>query len=363
MDASVWVALFLPALLEVAAYLFVSMGAVAVLGPFGLMKAIRLPARLGIEAVKEEELDDAQRRWFHELDGLLGSQGFRPALTCVARGLSSKNLSRLYLSTGDPAIAVASALSDTKEGATLARSYVEFATEFQDGTSVLTTPMLEQGGLVAHPQSKVYRHPRARNPLALKQRHDAHVRPLLARGARFLTAEQLPGVMEADHARKMEHNVHAQRWRRDGDAYRLTFRNALRAVAGYLNPFSEQPWDQRVAIALVLALVPMLGTLTLSMGQLFWMPALESLAPSLDPNTAWLVAFAPVTLFGSLALGLALEARAVPWVFFFHLAENGALAPDGRTTLQSVAGLAIVIAGVRAAGWVSNLVNARRQLV
>ena len=76
----------MPALLEVATYLCWSLGAVAVLGPAALLKTIRMPARLGIQPVKEEELDDAQRRWFTELDGLLGSQGFRPAMNVVATG-------------------------------------------------------------------------------------------------------------------------------------------------------------------------------------------------------------------------------------------------------------------------------------
>jgi hypothetical protein len=356
-------ALLLPALLDVATYLVWSMGAVVVLGPMALLKTVRLPARLGIQEVKEAELDDAQRRWFAELDGLLGSQGFRPALTCVAAGLPSKNLSRLYLSTGDPTIAVASAVSDTKQDVRLAKSYVEFAADFQDGTSVLTTPVLEQGGLVAHPQARVFRHPRLRNPLALKQKHDEHLRPLLARGARFYTAEQLAEVVEADHARKMEHNVALKRWRRDGDAYRLTFRNALRVVAQYLNPFSEQAWDVRVAIALVLALIPSLGAIVLGVAQPAWQPWAQSLSPGLQPGIAWLCVFTPVVLLGAAVLGAVLEARAVTWVFFFHLAENGALGPDGRSTFESLAALAVILAGVKTAGWTSNLVNTRRQLV
>jgi hypothetical protein len=327
------------------------------------MKAIGLPARLGIQPVKDEELDDAQRRWFGELDGLLGSQGFRPALTCVATGLASKNLSRLYLSSGDPSIAIASALSQKQGDVQLAKSYVEFAADFQDGTSVLTTPVLEQGGIEPPPQLQVFRHPSARNPLALKQKHDAHLQPLLARGARFYTAEQLAEVMETDHARKMEHNVALKRWRRDGDNYRLTFTNALRVVAQYLNPFSEQAWDVRMAIAVVLALVPALGTLVLGVGPFTWLPRVEAFAPGLDLATAWLCVFAPVVLLGSVVLGAVLEARAVPWVFFFHLAENGALAPDGRTTFQSLSALAVILVGVKAAGWASNLVNSRRQIV
>ena len=363
MESSLLVALLLPALLEVASYLCFSMGTVAVLGPVVLMKAIGLPARLGIQPVKDEELDDAQRRWFGELDGLLGSQGFRPALTCVATGLASKNLSRLYLSSGDPSIAIASALSQKQGDVQLAKSYVEFAADFQDGTSVLTTPVLEQGGIEPPPQLQVFRHPSARNPLALKQKHDAHLQPLLARGARFYTAEQLAEVMETDHARKMEHNVALKRWRRDGDNYRLTFTNAVRVVAQYLNPFSEQAWDVRMAIAVVLALVPALGTLVLGVGPLTWLPRVEAFAPGLDLATAWLCVFAPVVLLGSVVLGAVLEARAVTWVFFFHLAENGALAPDGRTTFQSLSALAMILVGVKAAGWASNLVNSRRQLV
>ena len=362
MEPSLSAALLLPALLEVLTYLVWSMGAVVVVGPVVLLKTIRLPARLGIQAVKEEELDDTQRRWFAELDGLLGSQGFRPALTCVAAGLPTKNLSRVYLSSGDPSIAVASALSDTK-GPVIAKSYVEFAADFQDGTSVLTTPVLEQGGIVPHPQSKIFRHPRARNPLALKQIHDEHVRPLLARGARFYTAEQLAEVVEADHARKMEHNVQLKRWRRDGDTYRLTLRNAVRAVAQYLNPFSEQAWDVRAAIALVLALIPALGAIVLGAAQPAWQPWVQSLAPGLQPGIAWLCVFTPVVLLGSTVLGAVLEARAVTWVFFFHLAENGALAPDGRSTFETLAALAVILAGVRTAAWASNLVNTRRQLV
>jgi hypothetical protein len=355
--------LLMPALVQVASYLCWSMGAVAVLGPVALMKTISLPARLGIQPMKEEELGDAQRRWFAELDGLLGSQGFRPALTCVATNLPSKNITRMYLSSGEPTIAVASALSQTKGDVQLAKSYVEFATDFEDGSSVLTTTVLEQGGILPHPQGRVFRHPTARSPLALKRKHDEHVRPLLARGARFHGADALAEVVETDYARKLEHNVELKRFRRDGDKLRLTFRNAVKVVVQYLNPFSEQAWDVRVAIALVLALVPTLGTSILSVGQLGWMPMVQALAPGLDPGLAWLVGFAPVVFVGSLLLGAVLEARAVSWVFFFALAENGALGPAGRSTFTNFAALAVVFAGVKAAGWASNFVNSRRRIV
>ena len=262
MDPSQPFAPLVQALVQVATYLCWSMGVVAVIGPAAVMKLVRLPARLGVQAVKEEEIGPAPRRWFDELDALLGSQGFRPALTAVATGLSSTNLSRLYVSSGEPTIAVASTVSQASDGGLLAKSYVEFGVEFQDGSSLLTTSVLEQGGIEAHPQSVVFRHGGTRNPLALKKKHDAHLRPLLARGARFhTTGEELIEVVEADHARKMEHNVARKRWRRldGGSHYGLTFRNALRVAAQYLNPFSEQAWDLRVAIALLLALVPALG--------------------------------------------------------------------------------------------------------
>jgi hypothetical protein len=365
MDPSLLVGPLLPVFVVVFKYLCWSMGTVAVLGPFALLKTIRLPARLGVQAVKDEELSDAQRAWFEELDGLLGSQGFRPALTFVAKDLPANNLSRAYLSTGDPSIALASAVSQKKGSVQLAKSYVEFAVDFQDGGSLLTTTVLEQGGIASLPQSKIFRHPQARHPLVLKQHHDAHLRPLLAQGARFHRADELGEVIEADHARKMAHNVAIKRWRQLPDGrYRLTFRNALRVVAQFLNPFSEQPVDLRVAVALTLVLVPALGTAVLGVPQLGWLPVVFSLAPpSLDPGTTWLLAFAPVVLLGSLALGVVLEARAVPWVFFFHLAESGALAPAGRSLTQNLGALALIFAGTKAAGWVSNLVNSRRQRV
>ena len=48
-------------------------------------------------------------------------------------------------------------------------------------------------------------------------------------------------------------------------------------------------------------------------------------------------------------LGVVLEAKATPWVFFLHLAENGALAPDGRTLYQDAIALGVVLLGVQAA--------------
>ena len=61
-------------------------------------------------------------------------------------------------------------------------------------------------------------------------------------------------------------------------------------------------------------------------------------------------------------LGVALEARATPWVFFLHLAENGALAPDGRSLYQDAAALGVIFVGVKAALWASNFVNSRRPM-
>ena len=89
---------------------------------------------------------------------------------------------------------------------------------------------------------------------------------------------------------------------------------------------------------------------------------MHALAPGLDPAWAWLLAFAPVAVLGSAVLGVVLEAKATPWVFFLHLAENGALAPDGRSLYQDAAALGVIFLGVKAALWASNFVNSRRQL-
>ena len=62
-------------------------------------------------------------------------------------------------------------------------------------------------------------------------------------------------------------------------------------------------------------------------------------------------------------LGLLLEAKAAPWALFIHLAENSALGPPGRTPIEALAALGIVLLGMKAATWASDRVNARRQRV
>jgi hypothetical protein len=218
--------------------------------------------------------------------------------------------------------------------------------------------------MVAVPGHVVHRHPGLRNPIALKLKHDAHTRPELARGARFYRAEDLPAAMEQDHERKMHHQVRAGRYRRCADGrYGPRFSSAARQVLEFLNPFTRRGGGARVVTALALLVIPLLGTAVLGIPEVGWVAWVQGIAPGLPTSYAWLLVFAPVTALGGAALGISLEAKAVPWAIFIPLAESRALMPRDGASFAWIGAIAVVLLGLKASLIVSEWINKRRRKV
>jgi hypothetical protein len=339
-------------------------GPVLALGVPTVLASVRLPPRLGVQAVKEEELADHQLAAFREIDALMAPQGFTPGLTFTATELQGRSLARAYVSSGDPALALAAGVSTTQEAGTHSENFFELETEFEDGTLVHTRNTRSVSPFENLPRVEMHEHPEIRNPLTLKLKHDAYCARHRAKGAKFYRAEQLEERIEADHAEQMEHQVACGRFAPTKDGkFRLTVSNAVRQVIGFVNPFQDPRLHSRAASLLLLVILPIatVAAVDLPYGGLSGL--ISAWLPTLSPELATYAALIPLVAAGSVAIGLALGSKAVIWTIFLTLVEIRILMPDGLPGLSGFLATLVLIAGaVKVSLMTSHAVNRRRDL-
>lgn len=344
----------LPAFLSIAA-------PVLVFGVPAIMLAATLPARLGVQPVKKAELTDAQRRWLSEIDGLLLPQGYAPALTFTAVQVGNRNLGRAYLSSGDPAVAMAgSVVSKAEEGSPLASTWFELETRYEDGTEVGTSNSADTGRFAAPPHVERRKLPHLRNPLAVKGAHDKACEPHRARTARYFRAEELVELIETDHVRQMDYQVKAGCYVRKQDGgYRLSFLQAVRHVVGYLNPFEQRQLWRRLASAVLVTGLPLLSAAAGTLGA----PIVATQLSLADPRVAMFGAMLLPVLLGAVALGAVLEAKAPIWAFFLPLVAVRMLPDLELAGFEHAVPLVLGVVSAQLALWTTGVINGRRGML
>jgi len=280
----------------------------AVIGIPAITRGVWLPQDLEFRTLEEDALSAPQRAYFQALDLQLAPLGYRPRLVFEVSNLQGGNLTRVYQSEHEAAVASATCL---RAAAVLpnappsAENYVEWSSRYEDG-SVLTTrnaSVSEVFDLMPH---QIRQECRGERDLArLKSRHDRRAEPLRVRGPVFPHGRDLLADFRDYHRRWTAFQESRGLLRHDPEArlYRARARIAWRGVANYLNPLADNFTPLRLAAGLVLgAGLPALGVLAAASPELVRAAGRLSLPPAL---AAW----------GLLAVAFTAGGAAVGWLF------------------------------------------------
>lgn len=302
-----------PATLDLA-LIGLTCGLVVLLGVPAIKRGVRQPASCELEEIGEETLAPSQQRWFLQLDERMASIGFQPIATFRVSNSDSRNLNRAYASPADPALALATAIADPRDKVVQNASYVEFTTDFRDGSNVTSRGIRGSKLLPPPPHVETHDHPRAKDPVALKRRHDAHCEPHRVREAVFHRPDEFNAVFRRGWQRRMQHQIALRLLTAARDGYhRATTRLAIKAVLDFLNPFGGSFGLESLLAATAVGLIlPMAAVFGLSHPAVGITAALAS-GLGVGMDTAQLLSLAPVLLLSGAALARVLEGNAVVW--------------------------------------------------
>jgi hypothetical protein len=312
-----WLDLSVPALttfdLTIVALVF---GPALLLGVPLVKAAVKQPARCELEPVDPQTLSRAQTRWLRWLDERMTQIGFQPVATFRVANLGQRNLNRVFMSSADPAAGLATALTHEHEGTRLAQSYVEFCSEFADGTQVNSRSVKGSRLLAPPPRTIVFDHPWLPDPVALKARHDQHCQPHLVRGVVFPRPESFFDDFQEDWSHHMAHQVASGLLTPEQQGYhRPTTRLAIRGVADFFNPFGDTFTLARLAAALLAGLaLPMAALWALRLPEITAVAQLAD-ALSLSWSTGLTLALAPALLVAGGVLGWVFQGKSLIWCF------------------------------------------------
>lgn len=329
-----------------------------------ILSSVRVPRRLVLEEIADDELSDAQRRWFEGVGERLREVGFERAATFRAPDLPSHNLSRAFVSGRDGSVAVAMALRDQREGAVLSDNLLELTTEFGDGSFVNTRSRAITDLFDLPPGYLRYVHV-TRDPLALHQHHDRHCREHTAASPQPVIGDRLLARLAEFHERWIAHQIGRGLLReRDAQWCGATLRLALRGVASFFNPFGDRFSLARLLAGLTTGLAaPLLAALALGHPSLPLVATVQSLAP-MSNHLAEMLTFAPVFLASAATLGWIFESRAVVWSpLLASLAGWLVLPPATPDAGARLAWLLVLLGTSAVANSVSNARHRRQALV
>ncbi|MCP3987218.1 MAG: hypothetical protein GY723_22760 [bacterium] len=345
----------------VATYAYAA-GPILMFGVPILLKTVRLPSRLGLQDVKDEELSERQAQAFQEIDSLMASQGFLSTVTFTAKNFPDRNLVRGYLSNRDPAVALAYAVASLNEHGTLANQNFELETRFSDGTTVQTRNTDHQSVFDKLPEVEIHEHPGIKNPLALKLKHDTYCAPHLAKDARFVNARNFFEHIETDHARQMEYQIERGRWVTTGeDSYRLSVSNAFGQVAAFVNPVKHPRLVNKLVALLALIGLPIATIGLVGMPDAGLAEFVGTQFPTFSRELSVFIAMLPALAIGSVVLGSLFGANTVIWSILVPLAVVRFLLPDGIPGFGGWLPILVMLGGLMQISRIaSNTINPRR---
>jgi hypothetical protein len=315
-----------------AVLLVLFVGPVALLGVPVLRASIRVPRRMEIVQLADGELPPRVREYFERIESRLRTEGFNPIATFSVVNLPAHNVNRAYLSAGDPAVALATVGSVDRDGVTVGARYLEFVTEFADGTTVNTRSAAIDDPFDLLPGYHRYVHPRISDPLVLKQEHAAHCEPFAVKEAQHCDPAAMLDRLRAYHLRWITHQEDRgllRRLRGDDVQDGATVRLALRGIASFFNPFAEGFTTSKFLLALALGFAaPVLAITALDRAEL---PVVSSLmhATGLAEPLVRLLVMAPILLAGAAAAGWIFTGHALLWGFLVTYASSRLVLPAG----------------------------------
>ena len=214
-----------------------------------ILASVRIHRDLQLAVVDDADLTPPQREHYQRLDLAAGALGYRPCLNFRALNLAGPSLTRAYLSEAEPAVLGAHCMAASAGGG---HNYEEWYTRHEEGTT-LTTRNCEISTLFERmPHQVIQESVGMRDLAALRERHRAGERELLARHPRHPDRRKLLEETVDFHRRWCDHQVAQGRLvpLPDG-ALRPSLSTALRGVGNYFNPLADNFTLPRFALALL----------------------------------------------------------------------------------------------------------------
>lgn len=274
-----------------------------------IRRNVMVPAEMETRIVRDEELTPRQRGHYGPLDVRLEKLGYSPLLNFAATNLDGGNINRVYRSEQQAALLHASCLKTTTKGALgtveSGQTYLEWATKFEDGTTLLTNNAQLSSLFERMPHQVVEVLPAIGDVERLKQRHDRRVEELRHKGERWPQGRDVVAELVEFHRRWIDFHVSrgALRWDATAQVYRPTTKLAVRGVAAFFNPLRDNFSLARLFLGLAAGVgTPWLGEL--AMGH--W--------PTVALLSGWLGSTGRVA-FVVPAVAFTIAGAAVGWLF------------------------------------------------
>jgi hypothetical protein len=305
---------------------------VAVLGVPVLRALIKVPRKMEIVEVPDYDVPPNPAEFFTKVESRLRTEGYNPIATFSAANLPGYNLNRAYVSAGDPAVAMATVAMHDQEGLVLGARYVEFVTEYADGSTVATRSAAADDPFDLMPGYRRFVHSHTDDALSLKQLHDTHCKGLEQKQPQHLEPAAFFDHLRDYHQRWVAYQQERgllRRLKNDDEQAGATVRLALRGIGTFFNPFAEGFTLQRFVLALTLGLfAPALAIAALHQPALGLIPGLVE-ATGWDESLVFTLAMAPVLLAGAAAVGWIFTGNAFLWSFLIAYASSRLLLPEG----------------------------------
>ena len=259
-----------------------------------ILSKIRLPRRLQVATLTDDQLTDKQREFLGSFDSKLKDLGYTPFITYrLANIPGSKNLLRSYLSGSDPTRCTVQI--SAAGGGPVQFDQVQFVTEFADKTRTFTTNRTNSQTFDVEPERYFQQCPGIRDLAELKRRHEQFTDQYRFRGPVFMDTKNFLAQTQEQYDREVSHQVKQKLLRLDAakDEYRVTLKWALRMQFNFFNPFADGFTVPKLMGALAIAALPVLA-------RLHEAQFTAGLASSLGVNFGWM----PVVTVSYLVAGV-----------------------------------------------------------
>lgn len=288
---------------------------IAAVGVPLITKAVWLPRELSFEKFDDIELSPRLLAYFQALDVELSPLGFGPVLTFEVTNLQGANMTRVYQSEHDSAVAGATCMrgeAAVAGAAPTGQNYVEWITRYEDGSSLTTRNVTIAELFDLMPGETRLERPGERNLEKLKAHHDRKAEELRVRGARFPHGRDVLGEFAEYHERwtAFQESQGLVRYDPEKQVYKASAKAAWRGVANYLNPLADNFSLGRFALGLLLGSgLPVLGVLAGDRPEVSgWAEAMGA-TPEVG---AWVVLGLAFTLGGA-AVGALFTTKSFVW--------------------------------------------------
>ncbi len=275
-----------------------------------IMKKIKLPRDLQFEEVPPERLTPQQARFFAEFDGRIRALGYDDCVTYRVTNLTGANICRTYFSRSEWSRCTVAAITGEKR--TMSTSWIEFSSNFVDGT-ILNTRNAQLSSVFSCPPYQIVQgYPGVGDPAQLKTKHDRRAEALAIHGQSAISRSNFFDEFRKAHQRNCDYQTSKKLMRLDGNGiYRATSRLALRGIAKFLNPFTDNFTPARAVVGLLLgAGLPI--TITLASP-----PLAASIGPRIGftPEGSVLLMAATGSIIAGSALGILFQHKVFIWSF------------------------------------------------